>query len=298
MARKEDRRREFSQNFLHDQRLAQHLVETAGIGSKDLVIEIGPGDGALTAELIRCSHLVLAVEADPRLVNRLRSRFRTQTNFALFEGDFLSFPLPCTPYKVVANLPYRHTAAIVGKLTTGTSPPLDMHLVMQHEAGQRFMGIPDGTMLATQLAPWFEVSIVHRFHRSDFRPPPAVDSVMVRLRQREVPRVPWHQRPRFADLVAATFSAWKPTADEALRQILGPSSFQQLIAALGRSITTRPSQVDVTTWINLFQVLDRCATPAEWNRMEAANRRLHQQQTALERPTRTRQQSIRRKPPG
>ena len=129
-----------------------------------------------------------------------------ERRLTLFAADFLDFPLPSTPYKVFASIPYNATAAIVGKLTSGIDPPKDAYLVVQREAAQRFIGWPNGTLVAAQLHPWFHVSIEHAFRRTDFRPVPAVESVLLRLRLRAKPLVPPSQRDRYLDLVVAIFT--------------------------------------------------------------------------------------------
>jgi len=119
-----------SQNFLRSPRLVDRLLDHSGIGSDDLVIEIGPGHGVITERLAARCRQVLAVGQDPVLVEELRGQFADTSNVALFAGDFLSFPLPLTAYKVFANIPFNITAAIVGKLNSGTSPPSDTYLAV------------------------------------------------------------------------------------------------------------------------------------------------------------------------
>ena len=161
MASQAERRVRYSQNFLHNPRLvATRIVEASGLDRNDLVIEIGPGEGAITRALVnRCRH-VIAVELDPVQVERFGKRFGQIPNLTVFAADFLDFPLPHSRYKVFANIPFRETAAIVGKLTTGAAPPADCYLVVQREAAERFIGSQGGTLAAMRILPWFEVSIV------------------------------------------------------------------------------------------------------------------------------------------
>jgi 23S rRNA (adenine-N6)-dimethyltransferase len=252
------------------------------------VIEVGPGDGALTTELLRRARQVLAVELDGDLVERLQARFPGEPGLILFAGDFLGFPLPCTPHKVFANLPYRHTAAIVGKLTSGTAPPDDMFLVMQLEAAQRFMGDPVGTLLAAQLAPWFDMKIVHSFRRTDFQPAPTVDSVMVRFQRRTNDLVPRDQRERYIDLVSAVFSAWQPTVSGALRHLFAHDLSRSVCRDLTCDLQARPSAMSREWWADLYVAFRRHASPEDWHHAATAARRLQVQQASITRPSRTR----------
>ena len=131
-----------TQNFLHSPRLVERIVDLAGISREDLVGEIGPGRGIITAALIPRRDRVLALEKDSRYAERLTRRYADCPRVAIFAADALDVPLPVTPYKVVASIPYDITTAIVAKLTSGVSPPADAFLVMQREAADRVSGHP------------------------------------------------------------------------------------------------------------------------------------------------------------
>lgn len=243
----------FSQNFLCNAKLVERLLDRSGIAADDLVIEIGPGRGELTAPLAARCRQVLAVEKDPRLVEDLRVRFADAGNVALFAADFLSFPLPLTSYKVFANIPFNITAAIVGKLTSGSSPPIDAHLAMQREAAERFLGQPKQTLVAVLLHPWFAPSIVHRFRASDFSPTPGVEVVLLRLQRREEGELSTQDAVLYADLVTYAFTAWKPT----VRQALATSLPKRRIATLERiscvPLDRPPTALTAADWVALTQ---------------------------------------------
>lgn len=281
------RRIRYSQNFLHNRKLVSRLVRESGLNAGDLVLEIGPGDGAITAELVRTCRHVLAVEADHHQIQRLRKRLGDAPNLTLFAADFLDFPLPETPHKVFASIPYNITAAIVGKLTTGTAPPTEMYLVMQREAAERFLGHPKGTMMAAQLHPWFDTAIAHRFKRTDFHPRPAVDSVLLRIALRPSPAIDWSNRDRYLDLVASVFTAWKPTVREALAALLPRLAMARMHRDLAHVMRPRPSAVSNEEWIALFRALDALGDPVVWKRMDGAQSRLGLRDAKLTRRTRT-----------
>jgi 23S rRNA (adenine-N6)-dimethyltransferase len=287
MASRTDRRIRYSQNFLHDRRLVDSVVAASSILPDDLVIEIGPGDGAITRALIeRCRH-VIAVELDPAQVERLDRRLGAHQNLTVFAADFLDFPLPQSRYKVFASIPYRATAAIVGKLTTGVAPPADSYLVVQREAAERFAGRPVGTLAATRIAPWFEVSIVHRFRRSDFRPAPAVDSVLLRLEQRIQPLVPAGQRARYEALVTAVFGAWQPSVGAALERLLPSSVVGQALRDLGAMMEKRPGQVGPEEWVALFGALEDMDDARIWVVIGRTARKQERDRAAIDQRHRT-----------
>lgn len=281
------RRIQYAQNFLHNPRLVRRLVAESSLDDRDLAIEIGPGDGAITTVLVETCRHVLAVEKDPVQVERLGRRFRNRAGFTLFNGDFLEFPLPRTPYKVFSSIPYNATAAIVGKLTTGVAPPEDTYLVVQREAAARFTGEPVETLVGLQLKPWFEPSIAHTFRRTDFRPAPGVDSVLLRLRRRETPLVADRQRAKYLDFLVSMFTAWKATVREAAQATFPKSVCAALERSLGRGLDQRPSEIVLETWIVAFQVLLELDDPRAWKAIAGACEALEREQANLTKRRRT-----------
>jgi 23S rRNA (adenine-N6)-dimethyltransferase len=276
-----------SQNFLRSPRLVDRLLDHSGIGSDDLVIEIGPGRGIITERLAARCRQVLAVEQDPFLVEELRGQFAHTSNVALFPGDFLSFPLPLTAYKIFANIPFNITAAIVCKLTSGTSPPSDTYLAVQREAAARFMGTPRETLVSVLLKPWFEPTVVHRFRPTDFVPRPGVAVVLLRLRRREAPLVVPGDAALFGDFAAYVFTAWQPTVREALARILLRRQVADIERAAGVSLACPPSDIPFTAWIALADVF-RTVAGERVAAIEGARERLKRQQLQLRKIHRTR----------
>jgi 23S rRNA (adenine-N6)-dimethyltransferase len=277
----------YSQNFLRSPQLVERLLDRSGIGADDLVIEIGPGRGVITERLAARCRQVLAVEQDPVLVEELQVQFAHAPNVALFAGDFLSFPLPLTTYKVFANIPFNITAAIVGKLTSGTSPPVDTYLAVQGEAAARFMGSPQETLVAVLLKPWFEPTVVHRFRPSDFVPRPGVAVVLLRLRRREVPFVASRDAALFGDFAAYVFTAWQPTVREALARILPRRLVADLERAAGVSLASPPSNIPFAAWLSLADTF-RTVAGKRVAAVEGARERLKHQQLQVPKVHRTR----------
>jgi 23S rRNA (adenine-N6)-dimethyltransferase len=276
----------YSQNVLCNPKLVDRLLDRSGIAADDLVIEIGPGRGVITDRLAARCRQVLAVEKDSRLVEDLRVRFGDAGNVALFEADFLEFPLPMTAYKVFANIPFNITSAIVAKLTSGASPPGDAYLAMQREAAERFLGTPRETLVAVLLKPWFEPAVVHRFRPSDFCPAPGVDVVLLRLRRREVSLVAPEEAAIFDDLAAYVFSAWRPTVREALVTMASKRQVMRIEREAGVALAVPPGELPFSAWSALASTFRDVA--GECTAARGARLRLEQQQANLEKDHRTR----------
>lgn len=255
MPRGLSRRPELSQHFLTSPDLVRRLVSDADFSSTDVVVEIGPGHGIITRALAdACGH-VLALEQDTDLVEVLRRDLHDRQNVSVFAGDALTFPLPQTPFKVFSNIPFRFSSAIVSKLTTGCAPPVDTHLIVQREAADRYLVGHEMTMQAIKLAPWFEVSIEHRFRRKDFAPPPSVKCVLMRIRRRARPQLPWQQRERFDRMIEALISTFRPTVLGALVAVAGAKPARVIEREVRTSLECRPSRLPIDGWIHLHQTI-------------------------------------------
>lgn len=276
-----------SQNFLVNTRLIEHLVTLAGIDKHDTVVEIGPGTGAITRVLAKVAGHVLAIEQDQYLTQQLVDDGNLPGNVTVISADVLEVQMPSSQYRVFANIPFRHTAAIVGKLTTGNAPPLDAWLVVQKEAAHRFLISDRSTMLAISLAPWFETSIQHQFSRRDFSPRPNVDSVMLRLESRSNPLLPLAERVRYRRMVDVLFGAWTPTLREAVKARLPRKAGQHVLKNTGIDWHAKPSNVAVEHWVLLYRELVFLDDDRIWSDLDRYASKHEKERSNLQRPTRT-----------
>jgi 16S rRNA A1518/A1519 N6-dimethyltransferase RsmA/KsgA/DIM1 with predicted DNA glycosylase/AP lyase activity len=227
----------------------------------------------------------------------------------VYLADFLEFPLPVTPYKVFANVPFGITAAVLTRLIDAPVPPTDIYAALQREAADRFAGMPDGpteTLTSALLKPWLEPTIVHRFDRRDFVPVPGVDVVLLRLSKLGPPLVAPGDRQRYRDFVTYCFGAWQPTVGDAIARALHPTAARLLASAIATTSTratstatagsqsldrtwmSKPSEVPFEDWLTLFRLLTRLLDAAAWSAFAGSEARLKAQQTRLQKVHRTR----------
>lgn len=167
----------YSQNFTVNPSLVANLIEHSSISQNDIVYEIGPGTGIITAELAKRCKKVVAVEIDKNLAKNLKTKFINTPNIEVFEGNFLFYPLNELRYKVFSNIPFNITSAIIKKLTEAKNLPIDIFLFVQQDAAKKFLGAPSDkeTQYSLLLKPTFELSIIHQFKRNDFKSCPMQD---------------------------------------------------------------------------------------------------------------------------
>jgi 16S rRNA A1518/A1519 N6-dimethyltransferase RsmA/KsgA/DIM1 with predicted DNA glycosylase/AP lyase activity len=276
-----------TQNFLRDPRLAEWLVRRSGIGPRDLVYDLGAGTGMLTAALAARAARVVAVEKDPSLAEGLRALFQAQTDVVIRQADIRTYPLPRADYVVFASPPFDITAAIMRKLTDAPVPPRDAWLVLQREAAERYLGSPDQTLAALRIAPWFAIEVLHRFKRTDFAPPPAVDVVFVRVHKRGPPLVPERDARLYRDLVSAVFTAWRPSVGRSLSDAIGARPAARLLAAAGIDPASRPSTIGLDGWLALYERFSQLPEPLRVP-IAGADLRVQRQQRRLSKRHRTR----------
>lgn len=186
-----------SQNFLVNQKLINQLIRKSSISPKDTVLEIGPGRGIITRELLKITNQVVAIEIDPK--------FKYPAHPYIY-ADFLILPLPKKPYKVFSNIPFNITGDIIRKLLQSESPPSDSFLIMQNQAANKFMANDQSnTMAAILYYPWWDIHITHQFKRTDFVPPPQVDCVLLRIQARSIPLIDPKFKQIYLDFVSYNF---------------------------------------------------------------------------------------------
>lgn len=199
------------QNFLFERGIVQRMVKHAGVGPSDTVLEIGPGLGILTSELLRKAGRVVAVELDRYLAAHLRQAFSPAANFSLVEGDALKVDLDDViagdqPYLVVANLPYSAGTAVLRRLLEVPHPPKRITVMLQLEVAERLIAAPPDMSIVGVATQFFAVPrIAFKVDPSVFIPPPTVESAVVILEVRSEPVLPRDQHELFFKIVNAGF---------------------------------------------------------------------------------------------
>jgi 16S rRNA (adenine1518-N6/adenine1519-N6)-dimethyltransferase len=255
------------QHWLHDRDVLRLIADEAELTPEDTVLEIGPGLGTLTSELLRRSDEVIAVEFDPELARKLPGQFPGK-NLRVVPGDILSFDLASLPagYKVVANVPYYITSKIVQLLMTAKNKPSIAVLLVQKEVAERLAADPgDMSILAVSAQVYAEVSLGPMVPAEFFTPPPKVDSQVVVLRTRSEALVPDIMEREFFRIVKAGFSAKRKKLRSSLSGGLGISKSQteQWLEVAGLSSDQRAEGLSVADWRRLMEVIHDSARPTD-----------------------------------
>jgi 16S rRNA (adenine1518-N6/adenine1519-N6)-dimethyltransferase len=251
-------KKSLGQHWLHDRDVLAHIADCADINENDTVLEIGPGLGTLTSELLRRSKRVIAVEFDEDLARKLPGQFPGK-NLEVIQSDILSFDLSQLPanYKVVANVPYYITSKIVQLLMTADNKPSTAVLLVQKEVAQRLGAQPgDMSILAVSAQMYADVSLGDIVLAKLFTPPPKVDSQVVILKTRPEPLVSKTDEKDFFRVVKAGFSAKRKKLRSSLSGGLGISKDEvgELLQKANIDGELRAENLSIQDWIRLMEI--------------------------------------------
>lgn len=231
----------YSQYFLRSPQLIKELVGHSNIGKNDVVYDIGAGSGVISSVLADRCKSVIAIEVEPRAVEKLRNNMRDYKNVTVREGDFLDMPLPTEPYKIFANIPFHLSSPILRKITEAANPPSATYLIVQKQFANKLL--PDSDRFTSQLGmtigPEFAVRVRKPLRRTDFWPHPNVDTVLLEIIHRQDPLIEPARLPAYRKLIIDCFS--------------DPKIFAKTPrAAVGLPGNIKPSQMKLEQWIKLF----------------------------------------------
>ena len=264
-------KKRLGQHFLVDKDVLAAIVAVAGLEAGAQVLEIGPGLGVLTAELGRAvgkEGLLLAVEADRELVDRLRERFNSKPQVKIVAGDILGTPISDllqAPYKIVANIPYSITSPVITKFLLGDykgragdqSPrPVSMTLLVQQEVAERLTANPgtrDRGLLTVLIELFGEASLVRTVPPEAFEPAPKVNSAVIHITLGEPKANPW----AFLTLLKAGFANKRRQLHNSFAGSLhlGTNQAKELLEQAGIDSSMRAEQLTLEQWLKLFEVI-------------------------------------------
>jgi len=242
------------QNFLIDKSVVKKVIKAAGLHSKDIVLEVGPGIGALTKEIAKKAGKIITVEKDPRMVEILMDNLKGFKNIEIINKDILKYNFQFSKkYKIVANLPFYITAPVIRKFLESKYPPEEMVLIVQKEVAQRICSKPPKmNILAVSVQFYAKPKIISYISRKSFWPSPKVDSAIIKI----VPQKKYKDIDidLFFKVVKAGFA--HPRKQLANNLTNGLKLNKQEVNDLLLKNNIKPSQraetLAVQDWINLF----------------------------------------------
>ncbi len=263
------------QNFLIDEAALQRVVEASGLQPEEMALEVGPGLGGLTRWLAQRCRRVVAVELDARLLPALREVIAPFPNVEVIQGDILTLDAGAlmsekslageAAYRVVANIPYYITSALIRRLLETRPAPRGLTLTLQREVAERICAAPgEMSLLALSVQVYGQPRLVARIPAGAFYPPPQVESAVIQVELYPHPRLAATHLPLFFRLAKAGFSQKRKTLRNALAGGLGWKAKQSeaLLLSAGIDPQRRAETLSLEEWQRLVEAYERSAASA------------------------------------
>ncbi|MFN9349765.1 MAG: 16S rRNA (adenine(1518)-N(6)/adenine(1519)-N(6))-dimethyltransferase RsmA [Gemmatimonadota bacterium] len=253
-------KKRLGQHFLHDRRVLERIAEAVAPRPGETVLEVGPGEGALTDLLAERASRLVAIELDRDLVPRLRARYAGRSHVEILEGDVLDVDLAAVaggPYVLAGNVPYYITTPIIFHALRAPRPRRAVYLV-QREVADRCVapaGHPDYGALSVNVQALAVPERLFTVGPGAFRPAPSVESAVLALEPRADPLVGPGEEHAFQRFVVAMFGQRLKQLVRAVREVTGCSAeaAQAALARAGLVPTARGETVPPAGFVSLFR---------------------------------------------
>jgi 16S rRNA (adenine1518-N6/adenine1519-N6)-dimethyltransferase len=265
-------RKQFGQHWLKSEKALAKIIASADLQPIDRVLEIGPGTGILTRQMLPLAQAVVSVEIDRDLCALLAPKLGDVPNFLLLQGDFLTLDLAemlkpfeafQNPNKVVANIPYNITGPIIEKLIGRISQPppqpfQSIVLLVQKEIALRLCakaGNPNFGALSVRVQYLANCEFICDVPAKAFQPPPKVDSAVIRITPRPIAQ-PAHNPKHLETILKMGFATRRKMLRNNLKSIIPTEQLSQLLEELQLNPQMRAEDLNVSDWVRLSDRLN------------------------------------------
>jgi 16S rRNA (adenine1518-N6/adenine1519-N6)-dimethyltransferase len=243
------------QNFLINKRILEKILKVAEIKKDDTILEIGAGFGNLTEELAKKAKKVIAVEIDKKLVEFLKEKFKNKKNVEIIEGDILKISvqnlLKENDYKLVANLPYSITGAVLKKFLTQEPKPKEMVLMVQKEVAERIVEKNKKRSIISLMVNFYSFpKIVCYVSKNNFWPRPKVDSALLKISKIKSIKIDPNS---FFKLIKKGFSNPRKQLINNLAQLIEKEKIKKIFKNLKIDPQIRAEDLNLKDWLKIYQ---------------------------------------------
>lgn len=258
-------KKQLGQNFLKNTDIVKKIIDASDIKPDDTIIEVGPGTGILTEELVKTGAAVIAIEKDFELISLLKKNVGEPKNLKVIHQDALWFDLAqFKSYKVVANIPYQITSPLIRKFIEAENKPELLVLMVQKEVAERICAIPGHSergLLTIIVEFYADAEILFEVSRQEFYPVPKVDSAVIKIKPKVHPRgVREEVKPvdekLFFKIVKAGFASKRQQIHNSLSATLrfDKTKTSDLLKRANIESTLRAEDLTLDQWLKLYSV--------------------------------------------
>ncbi|MCD5390234.1 MAG: 16S rRNA (adenine(1518)-N(6)/adenine(1519)-N(6))-dimethyltransferase RsmA [Candidatus Pacebacteria bacterium] len=260
-------KKSLGQNFLKSKKALSQMIRATNVTEHDLVIEIGPGKGALTRPLLETGARVIAFELDKRMIDYLQtdlSEYIKSGQLALIHQDVLEIDMAdffgkFEAYKLIANIPYYITNAIIRKFLETKYQPTNMCLLVQKEVAERIV-FRDGkqSLLALAVAVYGDAKYIAKVDRKYFSPNPKVHSAIIHIGNISTKKIGNEKRQKlFFEIIRAGFAHKRKKTIRNLEKIADKKIWTEIFAELEIDENTRAEKLDLNKWLNILGLFEQ-----------------------------------------
>jgi 16S rRNA (adenine1518-N6/adenine1519-N6)-dimethyltransferase len=229
------KKKSLGQHFLNNRHYLTLVADAADIKKGETVVEIGPGEGALTSVLLERGARVVAIEKDSRLIDFLRKKFKGE-KLEIIEGDALEYEPAFKKFKVVGNVPYYITGALFKKFLSGGAQPSTLVFLVQKEVGERIARSKKESILSLSVKAYGTPLYIKSVPKGAFVPPPKVDSAIIAVKNISRDNFKsFAQEEKFFELVKKAFGGKR----------------KMLRSTIGIDSNMRPEDLSLKEWLTL-----------------------------------------------
>lgn len=254
------KKKSLGQNFLMSKGVVNYIISASKIQKGDLILEIGPGQGFLTEDLIKASENVLSIEKDDRLIEVLAEKFKEQIEkkqLKIIHADVLTFDfslLASRSYKVVANIPYYITGQIIKKFLTAKNKPISMTIMVQKEVADRIVGLEHGretqkeSILSLSVKIFGEPRYIKTVKKENFSPQPKVDSAILLIEN--INKKFFNKKEQeilFFEIVKKAFNSKRKKIGTTLK------AYELQLKKAKIDINKRPEDLKIEEWVDFIK---------------------------------------------
>lgn len=252
------KKKSWGQHFLHEQNILHKMVKAIDPSPLEYLVEIGPGDGALTKKLLPLVNQLTVIEIDKELIPVLKKNCDNSPKLKINLQDvllvnFADLPLP-VPVRLVGNLPYNISTPLLFRLVENVQVIQDLHFMLQKEVAERITAQPGSKIygrLSVMMQYYFRVGLLFPVGSGAFTPAPKVDSAVVRFIPHQKRQPQAVDEKRLSKIVASAFNQRRKTIANSLKKEITPSQLKEL----GIDPKSRPEQLTVSEFVKISNLL-------------------------------------------
>lgn len=256
------KKKSLGQNFLNSPQIVSDIVSAGKISNENIVLEIGPGEGVMTAELLKQAKKVVVIEKDHRLIPVLHEKFKNEIGekkLEIIEADVLEInteEILNSQYKIIANIPYYITGQIIRKFLESKQKPTSMTLLVQKEVADRIVAKDKKeSLLSLSVKVFGEPKMIRRVGRGAFTPSPNVDSAVINIENISDKKLSGKDSNSYFKVLHSGFAHKRKQLLPNLSNDFPKEKVSEVFSLLNIDPKTRAEDLDVDTWIKISEQL-------------------------------------------